>query len=67
MDDQRIAILVLWLGGNLIFLAVLIGLVVRWVQYEARSTARTDARLAAARAAATSRRAALDRVFEKPV
>jgi hypothetical protein len=67
MTDQRISILILWIGGNLIFLVALVGLVIRWVQYEARSTARTDARLAKARAAETSRRTALERVFQKPV
>lgn len=67
MTDQRMSILILWIGGNLIFLVALIGLVVRWVQYEARHTARTDARLARARAADVSRRAALDQVFQKPV
>jgi putative membrane protein len=67
MTDQRMSILILWIGGNLIFLVALVGLVIRWVQYEARSTARTDARLAKARAAETSRRTALERVFQKPV
>jgi putative copper resistance protein D len=67
MTDQRMAIVILWIGGNLIFLVALIGLVIRWVQYEARTTARTDARLAKVRAAETSRRTALERVFQRPV
>lgn len=67
MTDQRMSILILWIGGNLIFLAVLIGLVAGWVQYEQRHAERTDRRLALAREAERNRRAAIDQVFQKPV
>lgn len=67
MTDQRMSILILWIGGNLIFLAVLVGLVNGWVQYEQRNAERTDRRLALARQADYQKRAALDQVFQKPV
>lgn len=65
--DQRIAILILWIGGNLIFLAALVGLVFGWVAYEQRNQRRTDYRLKLQREAARKRRAALDRVFQRPI
>jgi len=65
MTDQRIAILVLWLGGNLIFLVALVGIVVRWVQYEQRNQRRTDWRLRLQNDAAAKRRAALKQVFTR--
>jgi putative copper resistance protein D len=67
MDDQRNAILVLWLAGSVCFVLVIGGIVTRWVQYEMRATVRTDARLAKERAAEKSRRAALEKVFQKGV
>lgn len=67
MSDQRAAIVVLWLSGNFIFLAVLAGLVHRWLQYEGRNQHRVDRRLELARAAERRRRAALDQVFQKPL
>ncbi|MCC7366185.1 MAG: cytochrome c oxidase assembly protein [Dehalococcoidia bacterium] len=67
MMDQRMAILILWIGGNLIFLAVLIGLVNGWLRYERRHQQRVDRRLALEREAERRRRAALDKVFEKTV
>ncbi|MGI8925591.1 MAG: cytochrome c oxidase assembly protein [Tepidiformaceae bacterium] len=67
MTDQRMAILVLWIGGNIIFLVALVGIAAAWIRYEGRATARTDRRLALARAAAVSKRAALDAVFGKPL
>lgn len=66
MTDQRIAILILWIGGNIIFVGALIGILSRWVRYEARVEARSDRRLAHARAASSQRKAALRQVFEKP-
>ena len=65
--DQRLAILVLWLGGNLIFVVVLVGIIVRWMGYEARSTRRLDIRLAREREAITRHKAAIEQVFQKPV
>lgn len=65
--DQRIAILVLWIGGNLIFAVVLVGIIIRWMAYEGRNSRRVDLRLARERDAERARRAALDQVFQKPV
>ncbi len=67
MTDQRSAILLLWAGGNLVFLPVIGGLVVRWMQYEGRSTERLDRRLAKANEAARRRRAAMEQIFQKNV
>ncbi|MGE5595620.1 MAG: cytochrome c oxidase assembly protein [Hyphomicrobiales bacterium] len=67
MMDQRIGILILWIGGNIIFVFTLIGLVVRWMDYERRNDHRVDIRLAAAREAEARRAAALEQVFRKPV
>jgi putative copper resistance protein D len=65
--DQRIGILILWIGGNMIFILALVSIAWRWVQYEARNSARIDKRLARERAAVRERRAALDKVFEKQI
>jgi putative copper resistance protein D len=65
--DQRISILILWIGGNLIFLLGLIGVVLRWVAYEQRNQRRTDYRLQLQRQLKARRAAALDQVFQKPV
>ncbi len=67
LTDQRISILILWIGGNMIFLVALIGLVLKWVAYERRNQHRTDRRLALQREAARKRRAALDQVFTRGV
>jgi putative copper resistance protein D len=67
MLDQRLAIAILWVGGSLVFLAVLLGIIARWIAYENRHEVRVDRRLALERAAAGSHRAALERVFQKPV
>ncbi len=67
LTDQRIAILILWIGGNLIFLVALIGLVFRWVAYEQRNQRRTDLRLRLQQERAKKRRAALEQVFNRPV
>lgn len=65
--DQRIAILVLWVGGNLVFLVALGAIVASWFRYERRNERRTDQRLERQRAAARQRTAALDQVFRRPV
>ncbi|MFN0146879.1 MAG: cytochrome c oxidase assembly protein [Dehalococcoidia bacterium] len=65
IDDQRLGILILWLGGNLIFVLAFAGIIVRWVQYEKRNAHRTDWHLALKRRAAVRRRAALDEVFRR--
>lgn len=63
MMDQRIAILVLWIGGNLVFLAALVAIVWKWMQYETRNNVRTDRRLAREREARLKRQAALEQIF----
>lgn len=65
ITDQRIAILILWIGGNLVFLVGLVGIVVRWMQYEKRNQHRTDWRLRLQREAAERKRKAMDQVFTR--
>lgn len=67
ITDQRMAILVLWLGGNLVFIAALAGLLMGWVRYEQRNQHRTDWRLRLQREAAERRREAMEQVFTRPV
>lgn len=67
MTDQRMAILVLWIGGNLIFLIALAYIVGQWLEYEARNNHRTDRRLAQERRMTEERRRALEQVFQKPI
>lgn len=67
MDDQRNAILVLWMLGSICFALVILGIVVRWVQYEMRQTVRTDRRLEKERVTERSRAAALEKVFQKTI
>ncbi len=67
ITDQRIAILVLWLGGNLVFVAALGALIAGWVRYEQRNQHRTDWRLRLQREAAARRREAMEQVFTRPV
>ena len=65
ITDQRIAILILWIGGNLVFLVGLVGIIIRWMQYEKRNQHRTDWRLRLQREAAERKRKALDQVFTR--
>jgi hypothetical protein len=67
MTDQRLAILILWIGGTLVFVAAIIGLITGWMRYEGRNQHRVDRRLEQARETERERRAALDRVFTKGV
>lgn len=67
MVDQRLAILLVWVGGSLVFLAAAAGVVRQWVAFDARYSRRLDARLARERAAEERRRAALERVFQRPL
>lgn len=67
MMDQRIALLILWVGGNLIFLLALVGLLAGWVNYEHRNDRRVDRRIAAANEARRKRQEALDKVFTRSV
>ncbi|MCC6388515.1 MAG: cytochrome c oxidase assembly protein [Dehalococcoidia bacterium] len=65
--DQRIAIVILWIGGNLVFVAALVFIILGWIRYEARHARRVDARLARAREAKRRREAALQQVFQKTI
>jgi putative copper resistance protein D len=59
LDDQRIAGGVMWLGGDLLFLAAMAGILVGWMAHEQRQTVVADRRVDAARAAIRVREAAL--------
>ncbi len=65
MADQRIAILILWVGGSVVFLAALAAISLSWVRYEARRAACIDRRLESERSARAARARALGRVFER--
>ena len=67
MTDQRISILILWIGGNLIFVLALACLVVGWVRYEQRATNRTDRQLEKERIAIRAKRNATEQVFRKGI
>lgn len=67
MNDQRLGILILWVGGNLVFVAVLAAIAVGWVRFDARNSRRIDRRLEIVREQERRRRAALEQVFHKPV
>ena len=67
LTDQRLGILILWIGGNVIFLAALIMLIAGWMQYEKRHQERVDRKLRLEAEAKARRRAALDQVFRKGV
>ena len=66
MMDQRLAILVLWVGGSLVFLVALAGIAVSWIRYEARQSHRVDRRLDALREARRQRARALGGAFDRP-
>jgi putative copper resistance protein D len=51
LDDQRLGGTLMWVGGDLAFLAAMAVVIAAWMRYEDRRTARLDARLAAERAA----------------
>ncbi len=65
MTDQGVAILVLWVGGSLVFLAALVAIAVGWIRYEARQSRRIDRRLEAEREARRRRARALGGAFER--
>ena len=67
MTDQRAAILILWIGGNMIFVVALIAILAAWARFEVRNAARIDVRLHRAREEQARKRAAMDRVFSKPI
>ena len=51
----------------MVFVAAVAGIIARWMQYEGRTTARLDARLAKERETARRHREALEQVFRKTV
>lgn len=67
LADQRLAILILWIGGNMVFLLALTGIIARWLAYEQRNQRRTDLRLALQKEKARRKAAALEQVFTRPV
>ncbi len=67
MTDQRLGILLVWVGGSLVFFFAIVGIVRQWMAYDARYSRRLDARLARQREAERRRRAALEQVFRRPV
>ena len=67
ITDQRVAILVLWIGGNMVFVVALIFILVGWLRYERRNTHRVDWRLGLQREAKRRRQAALEKVFTRGV
>ena len=67
ITDQRIAILILWIGGNLVFLVALVLIIAGWFRFETRHARRVDLHLARLREARRKREAALQQVFRKTV
>jgi cytochrome c oxidase assembly factor CtaG len=59
LEDQQLAGGIMWLGGDLLFLAAIIGLVHAWIQDDERRTATDDRRFDVERAAIREREAAL--------
>ena len=51
LEDQQMGGMLMWVGGDLVFLAGMAVVVLGWMRHEERRTARLDARLAAERAA----------------
>ncbi len=59
LEDQQLAGGIMWLGGDLLFLAAIIGLVYAWIQDDERRTQTEDRRFDAERAAIHERELAL--------
>ena len=51
LEDQQLGGILMWVGGDVAFLAAMAVVVVMWMRHEDRRTARLDVRLAADRAA----------------
>lgn len=51
LEDQALGGMIMWVVGDLFFLAAMMGVVVLWMRHEDRRTERLDRRLAAERAA----------------
>jgi len=67
MYDQTLAILILWIGGNMVFLLAIGGIIARWMAYEGRQTARIDKQIAKEHEAAVRHKQALEQVFRKTI
>lgn len=66
LDDQQIAAGIMWLFGDLGFLAAILGLVVAWMRHEERETGRADRRADLALAAIRDREVVLaDRLADE--
>jgi putative copper resistance protein D len=59
LDDQRLAGGLMWIAGDLLFLAAIVALAVAWMRQEERDAPRVDARVAAARREIERREAVL--------
>jgi putative copper resistance protein D len=55
--DQQIAGSIMWLAGDVIFIAAIVAIVASWMRFEERETARTDRKAAAELAAIRAREA----------
>ena len=67
LTDQRLGILLVSVGGSLVFFFAIVGIVREWMAYDARYSRRLDARLARQREAEQRRRAALEQIFRRPI
>jgi cytochrome c oxidase assembly factor CtaG len=66
LNDQQIAAGIMWMFGDLGFLAAILGLVVAWMRHEERETGRADRRADQAMAAIRDREAVLaDRLADE--
>jgi putative copper resistance protein D len=61
LADQQLAAGLMWVLGDLVFLAAILGIVARWMRREEASTARADRRADAARAAIREREVQLEK------
>ncbi len=61
LDDQQMAGALMWVVGDLVFLAAILGIVVGWMRREEREVRAADAREDAARAAIREREIAAGR------
>ncbi|HVM35269.1 MAG TPA: cytochrome c oxidase assembly protein [Actinomycetota bacterium] len=47
LDDQRAGALIMWIGGDLVFVAALVAVAIAWMRHDEREAARIDRRLGA--------------------
>jgi putative membrane protein len=67
MNDQVAAIVILWIGGNIVFVGAIGWVAVKWVRQDQARARRMDERLRAEREAERRREEALERVFRRAV